>query len=83
MEEICEYITRDSEYYGRLFAQRIVSLIESIPEFPEAGRIVPEYGKKEVRERFFQNYRIVYGLKPDAIEIVSITHGTRLLTSPD
>ena len=43
LEEICEYIEKDSEYYARIFAQQIVALIETIPDFPEAGRIVPEY----------------------------------------
>ena len=29
-----------------------------------------------IRERIFQQYRIVYRIKADAIEIVIVTHGT-------
>ena len=41
LEEICTYIEKDSEHYARLFAQHIIALIEDIPNFPNAGRIVP------------------------------------------
>ena len=47
--------------------------------FPESGRIVPEYNQKDLWEVIFQNYRIVYRIKPDIIEIVTITHGARLM----
>ena len=79
LEEICEYILKDSEHYAKLFAQRIVALVETIAEFPMAGRIVPEYQRDDLRERIFQNYRIVYRVKPEMVEIVAIVHGARLL----
>ena len=43
------------------------------------GRIVPEYEQDDLKERIFQNYRIVYRVKPEAVEIVAIVHGARLL----
>lgn len=79
LEEICEFISKGSEHYARTFAQKIVALIESIPEFPLAGRVVPEYQCDDLRERIFQNYRIVYRVKPEAVEIAAIVHGARLL----
>ncbi|GAG86026.1 unnamed protein product [marine sediment metagenome] len=33
----------------------------------------------ELRERILGNYRIIYRLKKDAVEIVTIIHGARLL----
>lgn len=50
-----------------------------IPTFPKAGRVVPEYNQENIRERIFQNYRIVYRLKPEMIEIVAVVHSVRLL----
>ncbi len=79
LEEICDYIANDSEHYARIFAQRIVAIVEKIPAFPYVGRIVPEYQKEDLRERIFQNYRIVYRIKPEAIEIVVVVHSARLL----
>lgn len=79
LEEICNYIARDSEHYARLFAKRVISIIKGIPQFPKAGRIVPEYKDENLREKIYQNYRIVYRLKYDVVEIVAICHGAKLL----
>ena len=40
LEDICDYIATDSEYYAALFAKKVNSVIKSIPQFPKAGRIV-------------------------------------------
>ena len=47
--------------------------------FPESGRIVPEYNLRNIREIINQNYRIVYRVKSEIVEIVTIVHGARLL----
>ncbi len=79
LEAICEYIAKDSEHYARVFAQGVINAVERLLIFPESGRIVPEYNQKDLREIIFQNYRIVYRIKSNAIEIVTITHGARLM----
>lgn len=79
LEEICNHIARDSEYYASLFTKKILAIVKNIPQFPKSGRIVPEYGDENIREKIYQNYRIVYRLKDDAIEIVAICHGAKPL----
>ena len=79
LEKICEYISQDSEHYAAFFAQKVVAIIKNIPHFPKAGRIVPEYGNENLREIIFQNYRIVYRLKDDLIEIAAISHCAKQL----
>jgi toxin ParE1/3/4 len=79
LEDICKYIERDSPRYAAIFAQRIIDAIELSSEFPEAGRIVPEYNNPVLRERLLGDYRIVYRVKENAIEIVIVVHGSRLL----
>ncbi len=79
LEEICNYIARDSEHYASLFAKKVIAIVKNIPQFPKAGRIVPEYKDENLREKIYQNYRIVYRLKDDIIEIVAICHGARPL----
>lgn len=76
LEDICEYIARDSPRYARAFAQRVLRTIEPIPELPRAGRKVPEYNDESLRERIYQGYRIVYRIREEAIEIVAICHGS-------
>jgi len=42
LEEICDYIAMDSEYYAVLFAERVIKIIKSIPGSPRLGRMVSE-----------------------------------------
>ncbi len=79
LENICEYISKDSNYYAGVFAKKIVKIIKDIPNFPEAGRIVPEYRDKNLREKIHGSYRIIYRINRDNIEVVAICHGSRLL----
>ena len=78
-EQICEYISQDSETYASIFAKKLLSIIEDILPFPRIGRIVPEYNNPNLRERIHGNYRIVYRLKDGIIEIAAICHGAQLL----
>ncbi len=79
LEEICNYIEKDSAYYASLFAKKIVGLIDTIPQFPRAGRVVPEYSDEDLREKIYGNYRIVYRIKGETVEIVAICHGAKPL----
>jgi plasmid stabilization system protein ParE len=42
IEAIAAYIERDSPWYARAVVSKLVETAESIPEFPELGRIVAE-----------------------------------------
>jgi len=79
LEDICSFIERDSQHYAALFAQRIIETIEHTSDFPDLGRIVPEYNDTALREKILGNYRIIYRIKENVIEIVMIVHGSRLL----
>ncbi|MEK6652122.1 MAG: type II toxin-antitoxin system RelE/ParE family toxin [Nitrospirota bacterium] len=78
-EGICDYIAKDSKYYAVLFAKKVVAIVKSLPQFPKTGRIVPEYNDENLREKIYENYRIVYRIKEEVIEIVAICHGARQL----
>ena len=70
LEDICEYIGRTSERYAQVFAQRVVALVESIPQHPRAGSIVPESDREDIRERLFHNYRIICRLIGEDVQVV-------------
>ncbi|OGA06495.1 MAG: plasmid stabilization protein [Betaproteobacteria bacterium RIFCSPHIGHO2_12_FULL_69_13] len=79
VEAIAEYIERDSPWYAKAVASKIVETAESIPEFPELGRIVPEVGNPSIRERFVYSYRVIYRIEAERILIAAVIHGSRLL----
>jgi plasmid stabilization system protein ParE len=78
-EDICSYIAKDSPHYASLFAKKINFIVKTIPQFPKSGRVVPEYKDENIREKIYENYRIVYRLKGGLIEIAAICHGARPL----
>jgi len=79
LENIYEYISKDSPNYAKIFILKIMKIISEIPEHPRIGRIVPEFNEKNLRERIFKSFRIVYRIKNKKIEIVTIIHSTRTL----
>lgn len=79
LRDIFEYIARDSEKYAALIVQQAFSLVERLPDQPQAGSIVPEYNRNDLRERLLHNFRVIYRLGEASIEVVSIVHGARIL----
>lgn len=79
LDSIAEFIARDSTHYASLFIQSMITHVEKLSEFPLAGRVVPEYGREDLREFIFENYRIVYRLRGDLFEIAAVVHGANQL----
>ncbi len=79
LEAIAEYIGRDSEFYARTIVAKALDLTKAIREFPNSGRVVPEFGDETVREFFIYNYRVIYRTSENRILIVAVIHGKRLL----
>lgn len=77
LERICEYIASDSEHYARLFADGVVAQLEELEAHPRIERVVPEYQEEALRERLYQNYRLVYELTGKWIEVVAVVHSAR------
>lgn len=79
VQAIAGYIARDSAHYAQLFATKIFDTVTRIGFFPESGRVVPEINHPDIREIILGNYRIIYRLKADSVEIITVYHGARLL----
>lgn len=79
LDAIAEFIAQDSPHYASLFVLDVLQAVERLNWFREIGRIVPETNDPVVRELILGNYRIVYRLKFDTPEILTIYHGSRLL----
>jgi plasmid stabilization system protein ParE len=78
-EAITDFIAADSPQYASLFAIDVLAAVDRLAVFPRSGRIVPELNDPDIREVILGNYRIVYRIRPDLIEILTVYHGARLL----
>jgi plasmid stabilization system protein ParE len=79
LDELTDYIARDSVHYAQSVAASILKTAKTIPEHPKIGRIVPEIERDDIRERFVYSYRLVYQVREDRIPLIAIIHGSRLL----
>jgi toxin ParE1/3/4 len=78
VEAIRAYVARDSVHYADLLVERIIAAVARLEDSPRSGRVVPELGDESVREVIHGNYRIVYRLRHDVVEIATVFHGARL-----
>lgn len=83
LEGIADYIARDSEGAAANFVASLLEATEKLVDYPRIGRVVPEFGYENVREIFHKNYRIIYEVKSDAVELLTIRHGKQLLKPTD
>ncbi|TSA29228.1 MAG: type II toxin-antitoxin system RelE/ParE family toxin [Ignavibacteriales bacterium] len=79
LQDICEFISKDSFHYAQITAQKIFLSVEKLIPYPELGRIVPELNNPEIREIVLGNYRIIYRYKNNEVEILTVYHSARLL----
>jgi len=78
VEAIRTYVARDSPRYADLVVERIVAAVALLENSPRSGRAVPETSDESLREVIHGNYRIVYRLRRDVIEIATVFHGARM-----
>jgi len=79
LAEIEEFIAQDSPQRAEKFISFLIERGDSISQNPEIGRLVPEISNPGIRELIAKKYRIVYRIKNDKIEILTIFEGHRLL----
>jgi toxin ParE1/3/4 len=59
LHDIVVFIARDNPNHAMSFGYELISETDHLQEFPEFGRIVPEYRNDAIREIIFRPYRIV------------------------
>ena len=79
VEAICQFIARDAPRYAQVFATQVFEAVERLQTFPKSGRSVPEVGQENIREIIHGNYRIIYRLTNDVIQILTVYHSARRL----
>lgn len=79
LADIEEFIARDSPTRAEKFINYLINRGELILENPNISRVVPEIANQDFREVIIKKYRLVYKIKKDTIEILSVFEGHRLL----
>jgi len=79
LEAICIFIARDAPHVAAVFADRAFRATDRLVQHPRLGRIVPELEIETIREIILGNYRIIYRLREEEVQVVTVHHGARLL----
>ncbi len=82
VEECTDYIALDHIPTALKWAEGVFDHCRKLSDQPKSGRIVPEFSRPEIRELVHGNYRLVYELKINQIDILTIWH-TRQRLSDD
>ncbi len=79
LKEVVSSIRRlsGSPEVAERFGMRLIEKAFSLSTFPERGRIVPELGYPDMREIIFKNYRIVYRIRGQQVQILRFWHAAR------
>ncbi len=79
LNEIIDYIAQDSLEYALNFYDQVREKVQNLIQFLKIGRMIPELDDPDIREIILRNYRIIYRIYKDNIEIIRIIHGSRIL----
>lgn len=72
---IHEFLSLTSTENARHMVDRLLRRSQLVGRFPQSGRRVVEFDVPHVREVIEGQYRIVYTITPDRIDIVAVFHG--------
>ena len=79
LADIVRYVAQHNSDAAARLGFELITRAENLADFPEIGRMVPEFRQPNLREIICRSFRIIYRLRRDnqRIEIVRFWHGAR------
>lgn len=77
LQEIHDYIAQDQPVNATHWIARVLDRGEQIGDQPRSGRMVPEYGRETIREIFEGDYRVIYRIRSQQVDVLTVRHGAR------
>lgn len=76
------FIEQDSPHYASVVVTRLIQAVDRLRNFPQSGRMVPEFEREDIRETVERPYRVIYRLSSEQeIHILTVHHGARQMPS--
>ena len=76
------YIRKDKPSATVSFRNRTEKTLKRLEDFPESGRIIPEFPELPYREVVISPYRFFYRIKNNIVWIVAVWQGAQLPKEP-
>ena len=73
------FIEQDSPHYASVVVARLIRAVDQLRDFPQSGRVVPEFKDPQIHDIILKSYRIVYRVKSaeKVVEISRFWHGAQ------
>lgn len=83
LKGIKQYIAQDAPLVATSYVRRIRERCLKLVALPFAAPIVEEFQNESIRETYYGSYRILYFIDDEAVTILRVFHGARLLETQD
>ena len=80
LRAIHDFIARDSEHYASLQIERLITRVERAAGMPSRGHPVHEFCESGLREVHEGSYRIIYAIRDEEFQVVTIVHMKQRIT---
>jgi plasmid stabilization system protein ParE len=77
------YIAADDPAAARGLRDRAEASLSRLADYPESGRVLPEFPDLPFREVVVAPYRFFYRVKDDVVWVVAAWHSAQLLGEPE
>ena len=73
------YDSQSAPEVGERLVREILACLDQLAEFPESGRVVPEFDQPWLRELVRPPFRVVYRLDGERVRVVRVWRSERLM----
>jgi len=79
LKDIAVFIAEDNPSTAQRFVNSVFHAVERLTDFPDSGRVVPEFDDPNIREIIHRPCRIVYRINREnyTVEIARVWHAAR------
>lgn len=76
------YIHADRPATACDFRMRVFGALHRLIDFPESGRLIPEFSRLGFREVLVGSYRLFYRVQGDVVWVVGVWHDAQIPDEP-
>lgn len=80
LDDAITFLARDSRPAAERLLIDALETASSLDTFSERGRVVPEWTSRPCASFSCSDYRLLYEVMPDEVQILAFVHGARDLT---
>jgi toxin ParE1/3/4 len=79
LQQLYDYIPTDQPDNALNYVDKITRRVELLAMQPRSGKVVEKYQRDDIREIYEGDYRIIYRILVERIDILTVRHSSRLL----